>query len=210
MGPDDASTRFILRRRGAGRRRGAARIAVAATLALCAFAGAGTAGAKSPRRSTRSASFNVAKPYAAAEFAGLGPWVNTPAPVRLSGLRGKVVIVDFWTFGCVNCQRTLPRLRTLYAKYHAAGLEIVGIHSPEFGYERDAKNVVRAVREDRLDWPIALDNEFTTWNRYRNRYWPAFYFIDRQGRVRHVHAGEGQYANNEAVVAALLNEPASP
>ena len=149
---------------------------------------------------------NVKHPYLAPELTGLDHWINTPQPLTLASLRGKVVIVDFWTFGCINCQRTLPHLRALYAKYHAAGLEIVGVHAPEFGYEQDAANVEKAVTRNKLAWPIAQDNSFATWKRYQNLYWPAFYFIDKSGRVRHTHDGEGEYDKADQVVAALLAE----
>lgn len=150
---------------------------------------------------------NVKIPFAAPELVGLKNWVNS-APRTLASLRGKVVLVNFWTFGCVNCQNTLPHVKALYAKYHAKGLEIIGVHAPEFGYEKDAANVRKAVARDGIEWPVAQDNSFSTWNEYRNQFWPAFYYVDRAGKVRHFYAGEGSYATQDAVVAALLAESA--
>ncbi len=150
-------------------------------------------------------SFSEGKPYVAPEFVGLQNWVNS-APLTLSGLRGKVVLVNFWTFGCYNCQNTIPYVKDLYAKYHSKGFEIVGIHAPEFDYEKDAANVKKAVAEDEIAWPVAQDNGFKTWRKYKNGFWPAFYYLDKTGKVRHLHIGEGGYANQDAVVAALLAE----
>lgn len=151
------------------------------------------------------AKFSVDEPYAAPEFAELQNWVNS-SPLTLASLKGKVVLINFWTFGCYNCQNTIPHVKDLYAKYHAKGFEIVGIHAPEFDYEKDAANVRKAVAEDGIAWPVAQDNGFKTWRRYKNGFWPAFYYLDRTGRVRHLHIGEGGYANQDAVVAALLAE----
>lgn len=151
------------------------------------------------------AKFSVDEPYAAPEFTELQNWVNS-GPLTLAGLKGKVVLVNFWTFGCYNCQNTIPHVKELYAKYHAKGFEIVGIHAPEFDYEKDAANVKKAVADDAITWPVAQDNGFKTWRRYRNGFWPAFYYLDKTGRVRHLHIGEGSYANQDAVVAALLAE----
>ena len=153
----------------------------------------------------KTAKFSVDEPYAAPEFTGLQNWVNS-GPLTLAGLKGKVVLVNFWTFGCYNCQNTIPHVKELYAKYHAKGFEIVGIHAPEFDYEKDAANVKKAVADDGIAWPVAQDNGFKTWRRYRNGFWPAFYYLDKNGRVRHLHIGEGSYANQDAVVAALLAE----
>jgi thiol-disulfide isomerase/thioredoxin len=152
------------------------------------------------------AKFNVDTPYAAPEFTELQNWINSD-PLALTDLKGKVVIVNFWTFGCVNCQNTLPYVRDLYARYHDKGLEIVGLHAPEFGYEKEIANVRKAVKDDGIKWPVAQDNGFKTWRRYKNGFWPSFFFIDKTGKVRHTHIGEGGYDNSDAVVAALLAEP---
>ena len=156
---------------------------------------------------TTAVKLSVKRPYAAPQFSGLKNWVNSDTALTIDALKGKVVLVDFWTFGCINCQNTLPHVRALYAKYHAQGFEIIGVHAPEFGYEKDAANVRDAVKRYGIKWPVAQDNSFATWQNYRNQFWPAMYYIDRKGFVRHFYAGEGQYARQDAVVAALLAEP---
>jgi thiol-disulfide isomerase/thioredoxin len=141
----------------------------------------------------------------APELTGIQGWINS-APLSIRTLRGKVVIVDFWTFECYNCQNTRPYVKALYDKYHAQGLEILGIHTPEFAFERVPENVRNATREQGINWPVALDPDYKTWSAYNNRYWPAFYFIDAQGRIRYEHFGEGNYDYNEKVVQQLLYE----
>jgi thiol-disulfide isomerase/thioredoxin len=142
----------------------------------------------------------------APEFRGIERWLNTPGdrPLSMAELRGKVVLVDFWTYSCINCIRTLPHLRALYSAYHPRGLEIVGVHTPEFAFEHVASNVRGAARDRNLTWPIALDNTYSTWNAYSNQYWPAEYLIDRTGHVRHAHFGEGDYDETEQLVRLLL------
>jgi thiol-disulfide isomerase/thioredoxin len=124
----------------------------------------------------------------------------------LSELRGHVVLVDFWTYTCINCIRTLPFLKGLYATYHRYGLEIVGVESPEFTFEQEASNVAQAVRSDGLRYPVVQDNQLGTWNAYQNQYWPAEYLIDARGEVRHTQFGEGEYKQSEAAVRELLSE----
>jgi thiol-disulfide isomerase/thioredoxin len=133
-------------------------------------------------------------------------WFNTPAgrPLTLGQLRGKVVIVDFWTYTCINCIRTLPFLKGLYATYHRYGLEIVGVESPEFVFEQEASNVQQAINSDGLTYPVVQDNHLGTWNAYQNQYWPAEYLIDAKGEVRHTQFGEGMYKEDEAAVRQLL------
>jgi cytochrome c biogenesis protein CcdA/thiol-disulfide isomerase/thioredoxin len=142
----------------------------------------------------------------APEFREIERWLNTPGdrPFSIAGLRGKVVLVDFWTYSCINCLRTLPHLRALYAAYHSHGLEIVGVHTPEFAFEHVLSNVRGATRDLRVTWPVALDNSYGTWNAYSNEYWPAEYLIDRAGQVRHVQFGEGDYDETERLVRVLL------
>ena len=111
-------------------------------------------------------------------------------PLTLRQLRGKVVLVDFWTYSCINCIRALPHVRAWYAAYHRAGLEIVGIHTPEFAFEHEQGNVRAATHDLHVTWPVALDNHYKTWDAYRNEYWPAEYLVDRLGRVRRTHFGE--------------------
>ena len=147
----------------------------------------------------------------AAEFADIASWINTAAgkPVTLAQFRGKVVLVNFWTFSCINCQRALPFVRSWYADYHSNGLEVIGIHTPEFAFEHDLGNVQDAVRSESVDYPVGLDNSSATWRAYRNSYWPAEYLIDAQGVVRHVVYGEGGYADSERLIRGLL-EAANP
>jgi thiol-disulfide isomerase/thioredoxin len=121
-------------------------------------------------------------------------------------LRGHVVLVDFWTYTCINCLRTLPFLKGLYATYHRYGLEIVGVETPEFTFERIASNVAQAIRSDGLRYPVVQDNNYGTWNAYQNEFWPAEYLIDAHGRVRHTQFGEGDYRQSEAAVRELLYE----
>jgi cytochrome c biogenesis protein CcdA/thiol-disulfide isomerase/thioredoxin len=144
----------------------------------------------------------------APEFVGTEQWFNTPGdrPLSLPALRGRVVLVDFWTYSCINCIRTLPYLKAWDARYRKDGLTIVGIHTPEFPFEREASNVEAAIRENGIRYPVGQDNEQQTWNAYGNQYWPAEYFIDAQGRVRFVHFGEGSYGEKEHVIRQLLAE----
>jgi cytochrome c biogenesis protein CcdA/thiol-disulfide isomerase/thioredoxin len=144
----------------------------------------------------------------APDFQGIAEWVNTPGGRALSlpRLRGKVVLVDFWTYSCINCLRTLPHLRAWDDTYRAAGLQIVGVHTPEFAFERVPSNVRSAVDRLMVRYPVALDNRFATWNAYFNEYWPAKYLIDRQGRIRYTHFGEGAYDETEERIRALLGE----
>jgi thiol-disulfide isomerase/thioredoxin len=145
----------------------------------------------------------------AAEFTGLDGWLNS-APLTVNGLRGKVVLVDFWTFSCVNCVRTIPHLQHLQQAYGGRGLVIVGVHSPEFDFEKVRSNVAAAVQRFGVTWPVALDSEMNTWNAYGNQYWPAEYLIDQSGRVAYIHDGEGDYDVTESAIAALLGINASP
>lgn len=144
----------------------------------------------------------------APEFTGIRAWLNTPGqtPLTLAGLRGKVVLVDFWTYSCINCQRTLPHLRAFDAAYGRSGLAIVGVHTPEFEFEHSLSNVRSAAKELGVGWPIALDNDYATWNAYSNNYWPAEYLIDQSGVVRYVHYGEGNYDETSRHIATLLNK----
>ena len=146
----------------------------------------------------------------APELRGIDAWLNTPGgrPLTLRALRGKVVLVDFWTYSCINCIRTLPHLRSWYAAYHRAGLEIVGVHTPEFAFERVESNVRKATHDLHVTWPVALDNGYETWTAYANEYWPAEYLVDRRGRVRRTHFGEGEYGETEQAIRALLGAPA--
>ena len=144
----------------------------------------------------------------APEIRGTQRWFNTPGgrPLSLESLRGGVVLLDFWTYSCINCLRTLPELRAWDRTYRRAGLTIIGLHAPEFTFERGAGNVQRAIARNRLRYPVAQDNDFATWNAYGNRFWPAKYLIDSRGRVRYTHFGEGAYDTIERAIRSLLVE----
>lgn len=134
-----------------------------------------------------------------------GVWLNSK-PLKLSDLKGKVVVVDFWTYSCINCQRTLPYLKDWYKKYKAKGLVIIGVHSPEFAFEKEESNVRKAIADFGITYPVVQDNNFATWQAYNNQYWPAKYFIDKDGYIRHMHFGEGDYDESEHVIQELLKE----
>jgi thiol-disulfide isomerase/thioredoxin len=134
-------------------------------------------------------------------------WINSP-PLGQAELKGKVVLYDFWTYSCINCQRTLPHLKALYDRYKDDGLVIIGIHSPEFDFERDHNNVARAVEHYGVTWPVALDDDMAIWNAFSNTYWPEEYLTDRDGRLRQVHYGEGDYDTKENEVRTLLGTAA--
>ena len=141
----------------------------------------------------------------APELTGISNWLNSEA-LSLEDLRGKVVIVDFWTYSCINCVRTLPYLTDWHEKYKDEGLVIIGVHTPEFEFEKDTKNVRGALERFNIGYPVAQDNDFKTWRAYNNRYWPAKYFIDANGNVRYTHFGEGKYEESELVIQELLAE----
>jgi cytochrome c biogenesis protein CcdA/thiol-disulfide isomerase/thioredoxin len=145
----------------------------------------------------------------APELQGISAWFNS-RPLELRDLRGKVVVLDFWTYSCVNCLRTLPYLIRWDETYRARGLVVVGIHTPEFAFERDPDNVRRAIADLGIAYPVALDPEYSTWNAWGNQYWPAKYYIDKRGHVRYAHFGEGDYAKQETVVRTLLADPDLP
>jgi cytochrome c biogenesis protein CcdA/thiol-disulfide isomerase/thioredoxin len=145
---------------------------------------------------------------AAPPFTDNQDWFNTPGekPLTLAGLRGHVVLVDFWTYTCINCIRTLPFVKGLYATYHKYGLDVVGVETPEFTFEQEASNVRQAINSDGIRYPVVQDNKYGTWNAYQNEYWPAEYLIDAHGDVRHTQFGEGNYKEDEAAVRELLYE----
>lgn len=132
-------------------------------------------------------------------------WLNTK-PLHLTDLKGKVVMVEFWTYGCYNCRNVEPYVKQWNKKFAPQGLVVIGVHSPEFDSERDIENVKRYVREHGITYPVAIDNDFATWRNYNNRYWPAMYLIDKQGVIRYVHIGEGEYALTEQKIQSLLAE----
>ena len=138
-------------------------------------------------------------------LAGLGPWFNSP-PLTNAQLKGKVVLIDFWTYSCINCLRTLPYLKAWDAKYRQDGLVIIGVHAPEFAFEREPANVAKAIQDLGIRYPVALDNRYVLWNALKNQYWPAHYFVDAHGLIRYFHHGEGDYAMSERVIRQLLAE----
>src|ERR1051325_9718415 len=146
-------------------------------------------------------------PANAPPFVGIDDWINSK-PLTIDGLRGKVVLVDFWTYSCINCLRTLPHLEAWYKRYHRAGLEIVGVHTPEFAFEHVVSNVRQATKRLGVRYPVAIDNGYHTWDAYGNNVWPAEYLIDRGGHVRDYKQGEGRYDETERQIQQLLGEPA--
>ncbi len=147
----------------------------------------------------------------APEFAQIAGYINTPssAPLTLASLKGKVVLVDFWTYSCINCIRTLPHLNDWYQRYADKGFVIVGVHSPEFEFEKNYDNVKAAVQKLGIKFPVILDNNHSTWNAYGNMYWPRDYLVDTQGYIRHDHIGEGDYNTTESAIQSLLAEGAA-
>jgi thiol-disulfide isomerase/thioredoxin len=141
-------------------------------------------------------------------FGGATRWLNSP-PLTPAGLRGKVVLVDFWTYTCINWLRQLPYLRAWAGKYSSQGLVVVGVHTPEFAFEHNVDNVSRAVQEMRIDYPVAIDNIYAVWSAFDNYYWPAIYFADTGGLIRHHHFGEGGYQQSEMIIQQLLAEAGS-
>jgi len=143
---------------------------------------------------------------AAPNFQGITAWLNTPGDrsLSLASLKGKVVLVDFWTYSCINCQRSLPHVEAWYARYHAAGLEIVGVHTPEFAFEHVVSNVSQATKQLGVQYPVAVDDAYKTWDAYQNESWPADYLVDATGQVRHAEFGEGDYGGTESLIRTLL------
>lgn len=135
-------------------------------------------------------------------------WLNS-APLSLSKLKGNVVLVEFWTFGCYNCRNVEPYVKKWYDRYANQGLVVIGVHSPEFEHEYNVENVKNYLRKQDIRYPIAIDNDFRTWTAYANRYWPAMYLIDKQGIIRYHKIGEGSYDRTEAMIQMLLKEPAA-
>jgi thiol-disulfide isomerase/thioredoxin len=138
-------------------------------------------------------------------FGGATGWLNSP-PLTPAGLRGKVVLVNFWTYTCINWLRQLPYVRAWAEKYSGQGLAVIGVHTPEFGFEHNLDNVRRAVQDMRVGYPVAIDNDYAVWGAFDNHYWPALYFADAQGQIRHHYFGEGEYAQSEMVIQQLLTD----
>jgi thiol-disulfide isomerase/thioredoxin len=142
------------------------------------------------------------------EFQGISEWLNSASPVTTKDLLGKVVLVQIWTLGCINCQRTLPYVTSWHKKYADRGLQTIGIHTPEFAFERDSKNIRRAMTKHGITYPVGVDNDFKTWKAYNNEYWPHLFLADHRGIIRYDHIGEGAYDKTEAKIRQLLGQAA--
>jgi thiol-disulfide isomerase/thioredoxin len=142
----------------------------------------------------------------APEFKGINQWLNSQ-PLTMQQLRGKVVLVDFWTYTCINCIRTLPYVKSWHDKYKDQGLVVVGVHTPEYPIEKSTENVKNALKRFDIHYPVAQDNQYATWDAYRNRYWPATYLINKKGEIVYKHFGEGKYKETEEAIKALLAQP---
>jgi thiol-disulfide isomerase/thioredoxin len=167
--------------------------ALSTAFAACAVMAASTAAFAAPPQSGPPAP----------EFTGITQWLNSE-PLTLQQLRGKVVLVDFWTYTCINCVNTLPYVKSWNQKYKDQGLTVIGVHTPEYPFERDTGNVKTALKRLGISYPVAQDNQYATWSAYNNQYWPAFYLIDKKGQIVYTHFGEGDYAQTEAKIQALL------
>jgi thiol-disulfide isomerase/thioredoxin len=139
------------------------------------------------------------------DFQGIQQWLNSD-PLTIAELKGNVVLIQFWTFACINCQRTLPYITRWHGQYKAQGLRVVGIHTPEFAFERDPNNIKRALQQHQITYPVPIDNEYKTWNAYSNQYWPHLFLADRRGSMRYDHIGEGAYDTTEQTIQKLLKE----
>jgi thiol-disulfide isomerase/thioredoxin len=139
------------------------------------------------------------------ELEGGTAWLNSPALTK-AGLRGKVVMIDFWTFGCYNCRNALPYVKEFYSRYRNQGFVVVGVHTPEFPYEKDGSNVARAIRNLGVEYPVVMDNGYAIWKAFQNHYWPAAYLVDSRGRIRYRHFGEGNYDEQQQMIQQLLAE----
>lgn len=146
---------------------------------------------------------DLAKSNALPNFQGIQQWLNSD-PLTVESLRGNVVLIQFWTFACINCQRTLPYITQWHQRYVDRGLKVIGIHTPEFAFERDINNVKQALQKHGITYPVPIDNGFKTWNAYNNEYWPHLFLADRQGVIRYDHIGEGAYDTTENMIRKLL------
>lgn len=188
---------------GEGGQAGAAEAVVHEENAQARVATPSTAATTTIAKESKSAEASLAAP----ELVGISDWINSE-PLKLADLKGKVVLVDFWTYTCINCIRTLPYLTMWHDKYGDKGLVIIGVHSPEFDFEKDLENVKKAVAKYSIKYPVALDNDHSTWRAFGNNYWPHKYLIDINGRIRYDHIGEGGYDRTEMAIRELLKERA--
>lgn len=160
-------------------------------------------GAETTVQTSHTLQDGLPHPYPAPALGGIDAWINSP-PLELSALKGKVVLIDFWTYSCINCLRTLPYLKNWYEKYHNNGLVIIGVHTPEFDFEKNINNIKNAVAREGIKYPVAVDSQFVTWQNFNNQYWPAHYLIDKKGEVVYTHFGEGEYDVTENNIRYLL------
>jgi thiol-disulfide isomerase/thioredoxin len=137
------------------------------------------------------------------DFQGIQQWLNSE-PLTIDKLKGKVVLIQFWTFACINCQRTLPYITQWHRQYAAQGLKVIGIHTPEFAFEREPENIRRALQQHQITYPVPIDNDYKTWKAYNNEYWPHLFLADRGGSIRYDHVGEGAYDTTEQTIQQLL------
>jgi thiol-disulfide isomerase/thioredoxin len=179
------------------------------------YLGLGTLGWQAASFASRPSTSPIVTPESIArspnqlpEFQGISEWLNSASPVTTRDLLGKVVLVQIWTLGCINCQRTLPYVTSWHKKYAAKGLQTIGIHTPEFAFERDSKNIRRAMSKYGITYPVGVDNNFQTWKAYKNEYWPHLFLADRQGIIRYDRIGEGAYDETEAKIRQLLGRAA--
>ncbi len=159
-----------------------------------------------PKTTTPDSSGLFNQNFPAPDFVGITKWLNIDKQLSISDLKGKVVLVDFWTYTCINCIRTLPHVTSWYEKYKDKGFIVIGVHTPEFAFEHETQNVLNAIQMYNIHYPVAQDNNYATWNNYSNQYWPAEYLIDAQGNIRRTHFGEGEYDQTEMAIQALLKE----
>lgn len=180
--------------------------ASAATLAPgCQKISTSTSPTPTSSTTSKEAAVNLPTGKTLPEFQGITEWLNG-SPLSVADLGGSVVLIQFWTFACINCQRTLPYIVQWHQQYADQGLKVVGIHTPEFAFEREPRNVQKALQQHQITYPVPLDNDFKTWKAYNNSYWPQLYLADRQGTVRYDHIGEGAYDETEKTIRQLLQE----
>ncbi len=181
-------------------------LAAAGIAAVCFIGnGANAVGSAVGSSAGPAAGSTIPNQTRAPEFAGIERWLNSQ-PLSMEGLRGKVVLVDFWTYSCINCINTLPYIKQWHDKYKDQGLVVVGVHTPEFPFEKSTANVQAAIKRFDIRYPVAQDNRYATWSAYHNRYWPALYLVDAEGKVVYQHFGEGQYAETEAAIRNALTQ----
>jgi thiol-disulfide isomerase/thioredoxin len=174
--------------------------------------GAGTAaalGLRTPKEESTPIAATPTKPESSGnplpEFQGIQQWLNSE-PLSIADLKGNVVLIQFWTFACINCQRTLPYITKWHRQYAVQGLKVIGIHTPEFVFERDPNNIRQALQKHQITYPVLIDNDYKTWKAYQNEYWPHLFLADRRGVLRYDHIGEGAYDTTEQTIQQLLQE----